>query len=277
MKKIENVQCQRDPELPGLEIFHVSKSRHVFPNHSHDGIYAVGLMEKGGSYCLGQNREDTFVAPGQIALINPAQVHSGVPAPDVHITYHMIYMDMKWMQRTAVDICEKDPVIPEFNHMVIKDPVLWKLFLQVGRLTGSNRDRLEKESAVFKAFARLISHYGGIRKPADSLCDHHRVIRGAREFLSENLAEKITLEETAAAVGLSRYHFLRVFKKAAGIPPHVFRTQKRLDAAKKYLKQDMPFADVALETGFTDQSHFTNKFRQFFGVTPRQYLSEKYH
>ena len=100
-------------------------------------------------------------------------------------------------------------------------------------------------------------------------------MRQAKEFLSENLDAKLSLAEVAAAVGLSRYHFLRVFKQETGLPPHAFRTQRRIDSAQRLLKRGLPFSQVALSTGFTDQSHFTNKFRQFIGATPKQYLSAR--
>ena len=95
----------------------------------------------------------------------------------------------------------------------------------------------------------------------------------AKEFLSANLEARLSLEEVAAAVGLSRYHFLRIFKQETGLPPHLYRVQRRIDAAQQLLKKGVPFSEVALATGFTDQSHFTNKFRQFIGATPSQYLS----
>jgi len=45
MKPIEKVTCWRDPGLEGLEICQVDGSRHVFPDHAHNGIYAIGMMK----------------------------------------------------------------------------------------------------------------------------------------------------------------------------------------------------------------------------------------
>ena len=83
----------------------------------------------------------------------------------------------------------------------------------------------------------------------------------------------MSLDDLAGSVGLSRYHFLRVFKQATGMPPHAFRTQRRIDLSRKLLRQGMAFSQVALESGFSDQSHFTKRFKQFTGATPRQYVS----
>jgi AraC-like DNA-binding protein len=135
---------------------------------------------------------------------------------------------------------------------------------------------LQKQSVAVEAFAPLLSTYGGVTVPSGRTGRQRRAVRRAREFLSENLEAKLSLETVAAVVGLSRYHFLRVFKQETGLPPHVFRTQRRIDAAQRMLKKGMPFSQVALSVGFNDQSHFTNKFRQFMGATPSQYLSRNH-
>ena len=124
-----------------------------------------------------------------------------------------------------------------------------------------------------EALAALLQAHGGIRTAAGPTASPTRAIRTAKEILAAELDRKISLSAVADAVGLSRYHFLRVFKRETGLPPHLFRTQRRIDMARRLLRRRMPPAQVALETGFSDQSHFTNKFRQFTGATPRQYTA----
>lgn len=277
MNKIEKVSFRRDPDLEGLEVCRVVNSSHIFPNHTHDGIYAIGLMVRGGSWCLGQGRDDAYVAAGQIALINPGQVHSGVPGYDRSITYRMIYVSVNRFIDLAGDVCEKAGTIPEFKQIVISDPCAFAMLIQLCRLMDKPGRRLQKQSAALETFARLLSGYGGVTAPHGPTGRQRRAVRRAKAFLSENLEDRLSLEEVAAAVGLSRYHFLRLFKQATGLPPHVFRTQRRIDAAQRLLKKGMSFSEIALSTGFTDQSHFTNKFRQFIGATPSQYLSLSHH
>jgi AraC-like DNA-binding protein len=273
MNKIENVSYRRDADLEGLEVCRVVASNHVFPNHAHDGIYAIGLMENGGSWCLGTGREDAFVGTGQIALINPGQVHSGVPVQQRHITYTMIYVGLDRFVDLARDVCEASDILPEFKRIVVPDAPLFAMLAHLSRLVDKPGRRLQKQSVALEAFAHLVSAYGGVRAPARRTGRQRRAVRRAKEFLSANLEARLSLEEVAAAVGLSRYHFLRIFKQETGLPPHLYRVQRRIDAAQQLLKNGVPFSEVALATGFTDQSHFTNKFRQFIGATPSQYLS----
>lgn len=93
----------------------------------------------------------------------------------------------------------------------------------------------------------------------------------AKGYLSADLDMKLSLDSIAREIGLSRFHFIRMFKKHTGLSPHQFRIQHRIDAAKILIQKGVPFSEIALETGFSDQSHFTNTFRQSTGLTPSQY------
>lgn len=266
----ESVRFWRDPELPELEVCDVVKSMHSFPNHSHDDIYAFSVMREGGSYCRGADKD--FVAPGQIALINPGQVHSGVPRGSVRKSYRMVYVQVGWLREAAADLGEFDAGFPEFSPMVVDDPPLRDMLWRMSGAGLCRACRLEKETAMFEAFGVLLSGHAGVRAVRRPQADA-RAVKLAKDILAEDLERKVTLEELAQAVGLSRYHLLRVFKANTGVPPHAYRTQRRVDAARRMLKKGMPFAEVALATGFTDHSHFANTFKRFTAATPSQYVS----
>lgn len=106
----------------------------------------------------------------------------------------------------------------------------------------------------------LASHKGGL-----SL----RHLRQACEFIAENLAQDICLDHLAKLTGLSCKHFIRAFKQSTGLPPHQYLLVQRIEAAKRRLLESKgSLANVALECGFADQSHFTATFRKTVGVPP---------
>jgi len=92
------------------------------------------------------------------------------------------------------------------------------------------------------------------------------------DVVQQRLAEDIALDDLAAAAGVSRFHFLRLFKNTLGITPHRFVMDQRLAAARKLLADtDQRLADVAAVTGFSSQSHLCTTMRRRLGVTPKQW------
>lgn len=273
MKPVENVSYWRNSNLEGVETCQVIKSMHAFPNHSHENIFAIGLMEEGGSYCLGPGKRQRSMKPGEITLINPSQIHSGVPLQKNPMSYRMLYFSVELMTQIARDIFEDDEYLPEFERFVIQDRLLFTLLKLLSKLLVESAGKLELDSFIIETLSNILRNYGGRQKPIPVAGNEPDAIRHAKEYLSNRLSEKISLVEVSKAVGLSQYHFLRTFKRETGLSPHLFRTQQRLEKARNLLKEGIPFSEIALSTGFSDQSHFNNKFRQFTGATPRQYLA----
>ena len=274
MKAKTSAIFSRDPALPGIDFCRVTKSRHHFPDHFHDDIYIVSLILSGHCYCLGQKRQDTASGPGSVTLLNPGQIHSGRPADDRLLDYALCHINIRAMRQMAREL-ELYPVqSPEFSKTLIDNPMLSALLNNLFTTLFTSRDSLEKEALLVSACHFIFSRYGSGSKPDSSIDLRHPPVNRAREILSNELDQKITLAEVAGQVGLSRYHFMRTFKRETGISPHMYRTLKRIEAAKSLLKQKTAPAQVAMETGFTDQSHFSNTFRRYVGATPGQYFSE---
>jgi AraC-like DNA-binding protein len=97
-------------------------------------------------------------------------------------------------------------------------------------------------------------------------------MRRVREFVDVHLGESIDLPVLATVAGLSLHHFARQFKQSAGVTPHHYLTQKRLQRAQEMLAQtDLPLSEIAYAAGFSDQSHLARHFRHMLGTTPREF------
>ena len=95
------------------------------------------------------------------------------------------------------------------------------------------------------------------------------VLRRAIRFVNDNLDSKLKWDEIATAVGLDPFTFGRGFKQATGITPHQYIIRCRLRRAMRLLARDeLTLADIAIEVGFSCQSHLTNQFRKHLGTTP---------
>jgi AraC family transcriptional regulator len=97
-------------------------------------------------------------------------------------------------------------------------------------------------------------------------------LQRVRDYVEAHLDEGLSLTILADIACLSPYHFSRSFKQATGVGPQRYVIQRRLERAKRLLRQThQPLALIAQEAGFADQSHLTATFRHEMGVTPGRF------
>lgn len=95
------------------------------------------------------------------------------------------------------------------------------------------------------------------------------------DYLKAHLSEPITLNDMAAAAGLSPMHFAAQFRTTTGYRPHHYLLLCRMEQAKRLIAEaPHSMLDIALEVGFHTQSHFTTVFKRLTGKTPRQWRDE---
>ena len=119
---------------------------------------------------------------------------------------------------------------------------------------------------------RHITGHGSHNASADGVLPSHK-LRIVIEYVMENLEGSPTLQEMAALVHLSPYHFARQFKAATGLAPHQYVIARRVERAQHLLRTNggPGLAEVAFRSGFANQSHFCLHFKRIAGVTPRRF------
>ena len=101
-----------------------------------------------------------------------------------------------------------------------------------------------------------------------------RRIGEAAEFIASHAQEPLDLEQLAGRASMSKYHFLRVFRRVLGVTPHQFLLETRIRrAAERLLSSAEPVATIAYDAGFGDLSTFNARFRRQFGRSPSAYRS----
>ncbi|MFN9998642.1 MAG: helix-turn-helix transcriptional regulator [bacterium] len=95
-----------------------------------------------------------------------------------------------------------------------------------------------------------------------------RSVLQAKSIIDDHITENLSLEKIALHTGISKYHFIRVFKSAFGIAPYQYQKRKRLELARLDLYTGHEILYTAIRYGFPDVSSFSKAFKQQFGQTP---------
>src|SRR5262249_23597453 len=96
-------------------------------------------------------------------------------------------------------------------------------------------------------------------------------VDAAREALETDFASPHSLTGLARAAGMSPFHFARVFRELAGVPPHRYLIGVRLRAAVDRLRQGDSVTDTCFAVGFNSLGHFIDTFRRAYGVSPSRF------
>jgi len=98
------------------------------------------------------------------------------------------------------------------------------------------------------------------------------LIRKVHAFMHRNLGGALTLDDLAESAGLSKYHFLRQYRRETGRTPIQDLWEMRCAEALSLLKYTgLPIKEIALRTGFSDSAHFSRRIKAYSGKLPRQF------
>lgn len=99
-----------------------------------------------------------------------------------------------------------------------------------------------------------------------------RLLLKAKELLDLHAMKNLSLEEISAGAGISKYHFIRLFKTVFGISPYQYQIRRRLENAKIELLNGVSILDTAFAHGYADLATFSKAFKQAFGQAPSQFM-----
>ena len=257
-----------DPELK-IEAYSFKGIMQKFPNHFHD-YYVIGFIES-GERCLSCKNRKYTVEPGDLLLFNPRDNHTCEQIDGRTLDYRCINVHPETMSKAAFEITGKD-YLPYFSPAVIFHSELASLLRELHMIIMEEEKDFRKEEIFFFLLEQLIEEFSeeGIEQSGP---EENRETKIICNYLEKNYMKNITLDELSGLTGLSKYYLLRSFTKQKGISPYRYLETIRIDRAKKLLEQGVLPIEAALQTGFTDQSHFSNFFKKFIGLTTKQYMN----
>ena len=237
-----------------------------FPNHFHE-YYVIGFMENGQRVLSCKNQEYA-IKKGDILLFHPGDNHACVQSDGGVLDYRGFNITKEIMLELAEEVTGRRE-LPGFSRTVISDEEAACCLRPLHDLVMEGSKEFGKEERLLLLISLLIQQYG---QPFDSCIPECREeIERACAFMEQHYAQRISLDQLCRCAGLSKSTLLRAFAKSKGVTPYSYLESIRIGKAKKLLEQGVPPIETALQTGFSDQSHFTNYFSRFIGLAPGIY------
>ncbi len=236
--------------LDGIELKSAVFQGKDFPAHFHD-TFAITVIEKGCERVYWQGKEMVQYA-NTVSIINPYEVHSNRFFDTDAWHYKSFYLNadaMRFLLGKKVffssEIIENEAfataILDFHTHGKSIDALL--PFLQSYAMEEEDRTKPETPNAL------------------QDICF----------FMQQHRSEKLSVENLAAQCRMDKFKFIRAFKKEYGITPIAYLLLYRIQHAKILLQSERLLTQVALESGFYDQSHFIHCFKKYIGVTPNAY------
>lgn len=258
----------RATECGGLDLLQGTFTTQVYARHTHE-TYSIGLLSQGAMTfaCRGSTH---ILHPRLIGLISPDEVHTGHADRQEGWTYRNLYPTAPFIAQVLLNLGVRSQALPRLP-VVIDDAPLFAALVCAHRAFEQPASSLARESLLHQALGTLIRQHAGTPVAFPRIGDEAGPLAQVRALLEEDSARNVTLDDLSCLTGLNAFTLLRAFRRAYGLPPHAYQVQARLRQAKRLLRQGDSLAQVALHTGFADQSHFGRHFRRTYGLTPDQY------
>jgi AraC-like DNA-binding protein len=217
--------------------------------------------------------EHRLIQPGQLVAWDPSAAHSGTAVEGQPWSSRLMVVETADLAALAGDEEIELPADIAFPEPAVSDPELARTFLRMHHAFESPTSiRLERDHRLAAWLNVLVQRASNGRPPRSPL--HPRDDRGLRlacGYLADQPERNIGLDELAGVAGIGKFRLIRLFREHIGLPPHALQVAHRVRKARRLLEAGEPVADIAVTTGFADQSHLHRHFQRSLGMTPGEY------
>ncbi|HVY42526.1 MAG TPA: AraC family transcriptional regulator [Hyphomicrobiaceae bacterium] len=255
-----------NPRFPGLSLMRAEFTTHEFPPHVHEA-FVVAATEAGGSVVksrglIEQAHQDALF------VFNPGEPHAGWMGRSSLWRYRAFYLARPAIEWLAGELGIEQ--VPHFTRNMFTDRDLIDAFLRLHAACerASTHDPRELMVSTFGTLFGRHGSGGGRIAPAPA---DRELVRRAMDIMHARFAEPLLLDDLAAALHLTSFQLIGLFKRTMSLTPHAYLTQIRLNAACRLLKRNCAPAEVAAACGFYDQSAMNKHFKRCYAITPLQY------
>ena len=260
------------------------ESPHV-PMHWHETMEILFCLN--GSVTIHADHETLTLSRNQLIVFDSKTVHSIHSSSNLYM-FLCIHIDKKQLSVYVPDLelysihCRPLPLdapnSTQYIHLCQLAHDLTRLNIQ-DKITNPMRS----DGIALLMLADLIQYFSVHSLPdTPQRSQTNDTIREIITYVNEHYAEKLTLSEIAVQTGFSKEYFCRFFRQHMGIPFLRYVNEVRISHAGRLLSTpDLTISEIMQESGFSNQTLFNKRFKEIYGMTPRQARNtdstDKYH
>ena len=265
-----------------FEVFHFTGNNGVqIALHFHD-FYECSLLLSGKlSY---QIESVSFTEqPGDLLLISPNQLHRPLFVHGTEAYERIVFwLSRPFVEKLSSEGCDLSACFSGGRDGAIRlggavRTQITRLLFEL--LAATQGEQFGRDVLCRSIAASLLVYLNRIAQGDASLLPRAEIrisplVQQVSDYLDAHLGETITLDEVAQTVFLSKYYLERKFREETGASIYQMLLQKRMIRARNLMREGQPMIQIALNCGFSDYSGFYKAFRNEYGVSPRDYLSQ---
>lgn len=262
---------------------------HLLDYHWHDEIEFLYLSK--GKAVFQIDSTPVELRENEAILINRGEVHSGYSLDHSYCVYYSIVFSLELLYNSFQDICYNRYFSPLASSeqklpQKITGRQNWEreILAQIKSIISSFTAQpggyeMDIKASILKIFSLITAN--------NAMISLHEKQKGVKQFqterlkralgyIKENYREKISIDDIAKEVNLTRYHFCRVFKSLTGQTPVEYINYFRINQALRLLEdENRKIMDIAFDLGFNNLSYFVKKFKEYKNCTPSEYRKKK--
>ena len=254
-----------------FEVFHYHDAKmQDVPLHHHD-FYEVYYFLSGKVEYQVEGRSFTL-APEDILLISPRDLHRPNVAPDQPYERIVLWIDAGYFRQIAAEETQLPACFEAGRNL-----------LHAGRSRAAALMRRMAEEAVsdeagsalytrglFFQFLAELQRLFAKQKPSAESPETPPLIVHVLQYLCEHFREELSLDAVARQFFVSKYYLSHLFRNSVGTSLYRYILLKRLQTARQMLAEGAVPGDACRESGFQDYTSFYRAFRQVYGISPQE-------
>lgn len=246
-------QGRRELQTSSFEFAEMNAAVRDVPRHTHLNAHFVLVVR--GVYLTAAIRDEGPCGPATL-IFNP----SGTTHRDRFQGVHGRFFTISIAPEIAAQIERK-----------IKSPIAFstgKIAKTIRRAYREFQDHTDFSPMIMEVLGLELAGHAGL---SEILPDRHAPnwLRTARDLIHDSRGANLRVKDVARVAGVHPIHLARVFRQYYQCSPGEYARRCRMQYVRQLLcGKSLPFAEIALQAGFADQSQLTHAFKQFTGVTP---------